>query len=88
MTSVNATQEALVDALRKDDTDPQDMLGEHGFLKRLTKRVVERVLEAELPAHLGDAPHVRHGTEARHLRARSREAPCGQRGDPPDDSHG
>ena len=34
------------------DTDPQDILGEHGLLKRLTKRVVERVLEAELTAHL------------------------------------
>ena len=47
MTSVNAKQEALLDEWLKDDTDPQDMLGEHGFLKRLTKRVVERVLEAE-----------------------------------------
>ncbi len=48
MTSVNAKQEALLDELLKDYTDPQDILGEHGLLKRLTKRVVERVLEAEL----------------------------------------
>ena len=33
------------------------------MLKQLTKRVVERALEAELTAHLGYAPHVRHGTE-------------------------
>src|SRR5438093_4805247 len=42
-TRVNAKQEALLDERRKDSTDPQDMLGEHGLLKRLTKRVVERV---------------------------------------------
>ena len=62
MTSVNAKHEALLDALLKDYTDPQDILGEHGLLKQRTKRVVERVLEAELTAHLGYAPHVRHGT--------------------------
>jgi transposase-like protein len=52
MTSVNAKYEALLDELLKDYTDPQDILGEHGLLKQLTKRVVERVLEAELTAHL------------------------------------
>ena len=30
MTSVNAKQEALLDELLKDSTDPQDILGEHG----------------------------------------------------------
>ena len=68
MTSVHAKQEALLDELLKDSTDPQDILGAHGLLKRLTQRVVERVLEAELTAHLGDAPHVRHGTEEQNAR--------------------
>src|SRR5215510_3175025 len=63
MTSVNTKHEALLDALLKDYTDPQDILGEHGLLKQLTKRLVERVLEAELTTHLGYAPHIRHGTE-------------------------
>ena len=63
MTSVHTKQEALLDELLQDYTDPRDILGEHGLLKQLTKRVVERVLEAELTAHLGYAPHVRHGTE-------------------------
>src|SRR2546421_11373124 len=63
MTSVHAKQEALIDELLKDYTDPRDILGEHGLLKQLTKRVVERVLEAELNAHRGYAPHVRHRTE-------------------------
>jgi transposase-like protein len=39
--------------LLHDYTNPQDILGEHGLLKQLTKRLVERVLEAELTAHLG-----------------------------------
>ena len=63
MTSVNAQQEALLDALLKDCTSPHDILGEHGLLKQLTKRIVERVLEAELTAHLGYAPHARHEKE-------------------------
>jgi transposase-like protein len=63
MTSVNATQEALLDEWLKDSTSPPAILGEHGLLKPLTKRVVERVLEAALTTHVGYAPHVRHGTE-------------------------
>jgi putative transposase len=61
---VNAKQEALVDALWKDYPDPQDILGEQGVLKHRTKRGVERVLEAELTAHLGSALQERHGTQA------------------------
>src|SRR5215813_3752000 len=68
MTSVNAQHEALLDALLKDYTNPQDLLGEHGLLKQLTKRLVERALEAELTAHLGYAPHVRHGIEEHNAR--------------------
>jgi putative transposase len=68
MTSVHAKHEALIDELLKDYTDPRDILGEHGLLKQLTKRVVERVLEAELTAHLGYAPHVRHETEEQNAR--------------------
>ena len=59
MTSVSTKQEALLDELLKDYTSPQDILGEHGLLKHLTKRLVERALEAELTAHLGYAPHAR-----------------------------
>lgn len=63
MTSVDPKHEALLDALLKDYTDPQDILGAHGLLKHLTKRVVERALEAELTAHLGYAPHARQGQD-------------------------
>jgi putative transposase len=62
MTSVDPKHEALLDALLNDYTDPKDILGEHGLLKHLTKRVVERALEAELTAHLGYAPHARQGS--------------------------
>src|SRR5437870_758641 len=68
MTSVNAKHEALLDELLKDYTSPQDILGEHGLLKQLTKRVVERVLEAELTAHLGYAPHRRQWAEEENAR--------------------
>ena len=61
MTSAKTRHDALLDELLKGYTDPKDILGEHGLLKQLTKRVVERALDAELTAHLGYAPHVRHG---------------------------
>ncbi len=62
MTSAKTKHDALLDELLKDYTDPKDILGEHGLLKQLTKRVIERALDAELTAHLGYAPHVRHGS--------------------------
>ena len=68
MTSVNAKHEALLDELLKDYTSPQDILGEHGLLKPLTNRVVERVPEAERTAHRGDAPHRRQGAEEQNAR--------------------
>jgi putative transposase len=68
MASVNKKQDALLDALLKDYTDPKDILGEHGLLRQLTKRVVERALEAELTEHLGYAPHARNGSGAENCR--------------------
>lgn len=43
----------LLDELIKDYKKPEDMLGEHGILKQLTKALVERALKAELTDHLG-----------------------------------
>jgi putative transposase len=68
MTSAKTKHDALLDELLQDYTDPKDILGEHGLLKQLTKRVMERALDAELTAHLGYAPHVRHGSEAGNTR--------------------
>ncbi len=59
MTKFNTKTDALLDDLLKDCVSPEDILGEHGLLKGVTKRLVERALQAELTDHLGYAPHVR-----------------------------
>ncbi len=59
MTKNNTTTDALLDDLLKDCDSPEDILGEHGLLKGLTKRLVERALQAELTHHLGYAAHGR-----------------------------
>jgi len=51
----------LIDELLKDYETPQDMLGEGGLLKELTKAVIERCLEAELDTHLGYPKYGRKG---------------------------
>lgn len=50
--------EELLDSLLSSYQKPEDLLGESGLLKQLTKRLVERALEAEMSEHLG---HERHG---------------------------
>jgi len=68
MASRKTKHDALLDELLKDYTDPRGILGEHGLLKHLTKRLVERALEAELTAHLGYAPHARQGRDSHNYR--------------------
>ncbi len=46
----------LLDELLKDYDQPQDILGEEGLLKELTKAVIERCLETELDSHLQRCP--------------------------------
>lgn len=43
----------LIDKLLKDYKKPEDLIGENGLLKQLTKALVERALNAELTHHLG-----------------------------------
>ena len=43
----------LIDQLLEGNKSPEDILGEEGLLKELTKRVAERALEAEMDHHLG-----------------------------------
>ena len=38
---------------------PEDLIGENGLLKQLTKAILERALQAEMTVHLG---HEKHGT--------------------------
>lgn len=47
----------LIDQLLDDCDSPEDILGEAGLLKQLTKKIAERALEAEMEAHLGYAPN-------------------------------
>jgi len=54
-------QDALIDELLKECQDPKDILGKNGLLKQLTKRLVERTLQAELSDHLGYEPHAAEG---------------------------
>jgi len=43
----------LIDALLGDYKKPEDLIGENGLLKQLTKALVERALQAEMTEHLG-----------------------------------
>lgn len=43
----------LIDRLLANYKKPEDLIGEDGLLKQLTKAVVERALEAEMAEHLG-----------------------------------
>jgi putative transposase len=47
----------LIDQLLADYKSPEDVLGENGILKQLTKAVLERALKAELSHHLGYEKH-------------------------------
>ena len=47
----------LIDELLKGYRKPEDLIGENGLLKRLTKAVLERALAAELTGHLGYEKH-------------------------------
>jgi transposase-like protein len=61
MTSKKSKQDALIDELLQDCDNPRDILGKNGLLKQLTKRLVERTLEAELTDHLGYEPNAPQG---------------------------
>jgi putative transposase len=45
----------LIDKLLADYKGPEDLIGEQGLLKQLTKALVERAMQAELTHHLGFA---------------------------------
>jgi putative transposase len=52
-----ATQDELLDELMKNYKKPEDLIGESGLLKQLTKALVERAMKAEMTAHLGFEKH-------------------------------
>ena len=52
----------LIDELLKNYKKPEDIIGEGGLLKQLTKAVLERALAAEMSQHVG---YEKHATEGR-----------------------
>src|SRR6201997_1882840 len=52
-----AIDNTLIDQLLKDYKRPEEIIGENGLLKQLTKSVLERALEAEMSDHLGYEKH-------------------------------
>lgn len=48
-----AIEKELLDRLLADYKKPEDLIGETGLLKQLTKALLERAMEAELTEHLG-----------------------------------
>lgn len=52
-----ATQDELLDDLMKNYKKPEDLIGENGLLKQLTKALVERAMKTEMTDHLGYDKH-------------------------------
>ena len=47
----------LIDNLLKDYKKPADLIGDNGLMKELTKRLLERVMSAEMTEHVGYEKH-------------------------------
>src|SRR5262245_29608223 len=47
----------LIDELLKEYRKPEDLIGENGLLKQLTKQLLERAMSAELTEHVGYEKH-------------------------------
>jgi putative transposase len=56
-----AIKDELIDELLKDYRGPEDILGEHGILKELTRKILERALQAEMTHHLGYGKYAPEG---------------------------
>ena len=52
----------LIDKLLADYKKPEDIIGENGLLKQLTKAVLDRAMQAEMTDHLGYEKHDRPAT--------------------------
>jgi putative transposase len=47
----------VIDELLKGYQKPEDIIGENGLLKQLTKALLERAMSAEMSCHLGYDKH-------------------------------
>lgn len=92
-TKKHEVPEELLSGLLADYKKPEDLIGENGLLKQLTKLLVERALDAELTEHLGHDRHesvanptgnTRNGKSKKTLKGEFGELPI----DIPRDRHG
>ena len=58
----------LLDSLMKDYKNPEDLIGETGLLKQLTKQLLERAMKAEMTEHLGYEKHAPAGKKTSNSR--------------------
>src|SRR6266498_2578617 len=59
-----ATTDELLDDLMKNYKKPEDLVGENGLLKQLTKRLLERAMAAEMTEHVGYEKHDAAGNKS------------------------
>ena len=92
-TKKHEVPEELLSGLLANYKKPEDLIGENGLLKQLTKLLVERALDAELTEHLGHDRHeslantagnTRNGKSKKTLKGEFGELPI----DVPRDRHG
>src|SRR5713101_4971498 len=57
MTKEKSIDNELIDNLLKDYKKPEDLIGDNGLLKQLTKQLLERAMAAELTEHVGYEKH-------------------------------
>ena len=57
MTKDKSIDNELIDNLLKNYKKPEDLVGENGLLKQLTKQLLERAMAAEMTEHVGYEKH-------------------------------
>ncbi|MBZ0157090.1 MAG: transposase [Alphaproteobacteria bacterium] len=68
-----AIRDELIDELLKGYQEPEDLLGESGLLKQLTKALLDRCLQGEMTHHLGYGKHEPRGKNSGNSRNGSYE---------------
>ena len=75
-----AIDKKLIDQLLTDYKKPEDIIGENGLLKELTKAILERALQAEMTDHLGYEKHDPAGHHRGNSRNGKSQKTCGRTG--------
>ena len=64
MTKDKSIDNELIDNLLKNYKKPEDLIGENGLLKQLTKQLLERAMAAEMTEHVGYEKHEAAGNNS------------------------